>query len=62
MIGVILAFVVLAVVAIFAPHVVKSETYGSKLENFIVSNNPKDTYDVERLTREYQEREQRNFL
>ena len=62
MLGVILAFVILAVVGAVAPAIVKGETYGSQLENYIVSNNPKDAADVERLTREYQEKEQRNFL
>ena len=37
-------------------------TYGSRLEEYIVSNNPKDTYDVERLTREFDEKQQQKFL
>jgi len=62
MLGVILAFVILAVVGAIAPAIAKSDTYGSRLENYIVNNHPKDAADVERLTREYQEKEQRTFL
>lgn len=62
MFGVILAFAILAIVGVFAPTMLKADTYGSRLENYIVNNHPKDAADVERLTREYQEREQRTFL
>ena len=62
MLGVILSIVILAVEGAIAPVIVKSDTYGSRLETYIVNNHPKDAADVERLTREYQEREQRNFL
>jgi hypothetical protein len=37
-------------------------TYGSELENYIISNNPKDTGDVERLTREYDIASSKRFL
>jgi hypothetical protein len=33
-----------------------TETYGSDLEKYIVSNNPQHTGDVERLTQEYNQR------
>lgn len=34
----------------------KPATYGSALEAFIVSNNPQDSCDVDRLTREFDAR------
>lgn len=40
----------------------KTQTYGSKLEEYIVSNNPRDIYDVERLARKYDEQNSRGFL
>lgn len=38
------------------------ETYGSKLEQYIVSNNPQNAADIDRLAKEYQEKESRRFL
>lgn len=38
---------------------VASPSYGSHLENYINSHNPKTVYDIERLTEEF---ERRNFL
>jgi hypothetical protein len=32
----------------------KPQTYGSALEYYIVSNNPQDAADVDRLTREFE--------
>jgi hypothetical protein len=32
----------------------KPQTYGSALEYYIVSNDPKDAADVDRLTREFE--------
>lgn len=32
----------------------KTETYGTDLENYIVSHNPKSVSDVEHLTRQYE--------
>jgi hypothetical protein len=31
----------------------KTSSYRSELEQYIIANNPQTTYDVERLTREY---------
>lgn len=62
MLGALLAFVILAIAGAIAPVLAKSDTYGSNLENYIINNHPKDAADVERLTREYQEKEQRTFL
>lgn len=57
MISVLLTVCGLAAVGIIGPLVAlateSQSTYGSDLEQYIVSNNPHDTADVERLTREY---------
>ncbi len=37
-------------------RVEEPQTFGSELEAYIVANNPQNTYDVEALAREYQER------
>lgn len=34
--------------------ILKPQTYGSELESYIVSNQPKDSYDVDRLTKQYE--------
>jgi hypothetical protein len=39
-----------------------NETYGSRLEEYIVSNNPQSTYDVERLATEYNKKNSEGFL
>ena len=39
----------------------KPQTYGSALETYIVSNNPQSEGDVDRLAREY-EQKQTNFV
>lgn len=40
----------------------KYYTYGSQLENFIISKNPQNTADVERLTIEYQRKFDKGLL
>jgi hypothetical protein len=63
MISSILTFGVIAGAGIIAPLLYsKSPTYGSRLEEYIVNNNPKDTADVERLTREYDMSVNKGFL
>lgn len=39
----------------------KPATYGSELEAFIVANEPKDAADVDRLSREFDKRNQGGF-
>ena len=39
-----------------------NDTYGSRLEEYIVSNNPQSTYDVERLATEYNKKNSEGFL
>lgn len=65
MISVLLTVGALAIVGIVGPLIAlasESQTYGSKLEEYIVNNNPKDTGDVERLTREYDLAASKRFL
>ena len=64
MFGVLLSGLVLLVISALLPAFAKDNpnTYGSRLEEYIVSNNPKDTYDVERLTREVDEKQKQGFL
>lgn len=35
----------------------KSQTYGSALEAYIVSNNPQDICDIDRLSRQFDQRQ-----
>jgi len=63
MISSVLTFGIIAGAGIIAPFLSsKSPTYGSRLEEYIISNNPKDTADVERLTREYDMSVNKGFL
>jgi hypothetical protein len=39
-----------------------SETYGSRLEEYIASHNPQNTYDVERLANEFDKQNSKGFL
>lgn len=57
MVGILLSIMALVVVGLVIPAATsKPQTYGSKLEEYIVRNNPHDTHDVERLTREFDEK------
>lgn len=40
----------------------KPQTYGSALEAYIVSNDPQDVCDVDRLTREFDAKQRGSFL
>lgn len=64
MLGVLLASLGILVVGAVIPALIddKLNTYGSKLEEYIVSNNPKNTGDVERLTREFDEKQKQSVL
>lgn len=39
----------------------KPQTYGSSLEAYIVANNPQDANDVDRLAREFDQKNQGGF-
>lgn len=63
MLGVLIAGLVLLIVGAFAPALADTKSnYGSELENYINSRNPCDPADVERLTKEYDQKSQKNFL
>jgi hypothetical protein len=62
MLTVLIGFVVLIVVASLVPYIDGGETYGSRLEQYIVGNNPRDISDVERLTREYDNKTKEGYL
>ena len=63
MLSVLLSFLVLAVMGSIVPMIgllSEGTSYGSKLEEYIISRNPKDTADVERYTRDFDSK--KNFL
>lgn len=65
MISVLLTICGLAVVGIVGPLVAlanESNTYGSRLEEYIVSKNPQDTADIERFTRDYEIASSKRYL
>ncbi len=65
MISVLLTILALAMVGIIGPLIAmvnESNTYGSRLEEYIVSKNPQDNSDIERLTREYELSSSRRYL
>jgi len=65
MVSVLLTICGLAVIGIVGPLVAlasESNTYGSRLEEYIVSKNPQDTADIERLTKEYELSSSKRYL
>lgn len=63
MLSVILYIAGIIVLGIVLPGFLFNQpTYGSKLEDYINSRNPIDTYDVEKYTREYEENQHRGIL
>jgi len=63
MFGVLLSGLVLLIISAVIPAFAKDTSdYGSKLEEYITSHNPKSTYDVEKLTKEYEEKQSRGFM
>ena len=65
MISVLLTIVAIAMVGLIGPLVAlasESNTYGSRLEEYIVSKNPQDTADIDRLTREYELASSKRYL
>lgn len=66
MISVLLTVGALALVGIVGPLYAliteKQSTYGSELEQYIVSQNPLDIADVERLTQEYDRKSKEGYL
>jgi hypothetical protein len=65
MISVLLTIGALALVGIIGPIIAmasESNTYGSRLEEYIVSKNPQDTADIDRLTKEYELASSKRYL
>jgi hypothetical protein len=66
MVSVLFTVGALAVVGIVGPLFAliseKQPTYGSQLEEYIVSQNPRDIADVERLTVEYDRKTKEGYL
>lgn len=64
MLGILLSLGVVAIVGVVLPAIAESKnsTYGSELESYINSRSPRDTADVERLTKEYDQKASRRFL
>ena len=65
MISVLLTLGAIAMVGIIGPLIAmasESNIYGSRLEQYIVSKNPQDTSDIDRLTKEYELASSKRYL
>ena len=65
MVSILMTLGALAMVGIVGPLIAmasESNTYGSRLEEYIVSKNPQDTSDIERLTRDYEIASSKRYL
>ena len=65
MISFLLTIGAVAMVGLIGPLIAlasQSNTYGSRLEEYIVSKHPKDASDIERLTREYELASSKRYL
>lgn len=63
MFGVFIAGLVLLIIGAIMPAFAETKSeYGTELEQYINSHDPRDSADVERLTREYDQKSQRKFL
>ena len=64
MISVLITIITMAVVGIAIPllGLLSNQSYGSQLEQYINSRNPKDAGDVERMTNEFQRKTQQRYL
>jgi hypothetical protein len=65
MVSILLTIGALAIIGIIGPLLAmtsESNTYGSKLEEYIVSKNPQDTSDIERLQRDYEIASSKRYL
>lgn len=51
----------LSTLPLWFKKIVKQETYQSELEKYIVAHNPQSTYDVEKLTQEFDRRKTRGL-
>ena len=64
MVSAIITIITMAVIAIAVPllGLLSDQSYGSQLEKYINSRNPKDAGDVERMTNEFQRKTQQRYL
>ena len=65
MISFLLTIGAVAMVGLIGPLIAlasQSNTYGSRLEEYIVSKNPQDTADIERFTRDYEIASSKRYL
>ena len=64
MLGVLLSALVILILGAVIPALAddKPNTYGSKLEEYIVRNDPKNAGDVERLTREFDQKQKQGIV
>jgi hypothetical protein len=66
MVSVLLTIGALAIVGILGPLIALAtetqSTYGSRLEQYIVSKQPQDVADIERYTRQYELESSKRFL
>lgn len=64
MLGILLSALAILILGALIPALAdeKASTYGSELEKYIVSNNPKDGGDVERLAREFDQKQKQRFM
>lgn len=58
---VLLSLLVLLIIGSVIPFT-KYQTYGSQLEEYIVKRYPKDTYDIDRLTKEFESKQQQGIV
>lgn len=64
MFTILIGFIILLVLGAIsiAPTLCRQGTYGSKLEQYIVSHNPRDIADVERLANEFDRKSKEGYL
>ena len=51
-----------AVIDFILAKIIKLDNYGDRMEEYILSNHPKTTGDVERLEKEFTEKTSRGFI
>ena len=64
MLGVLISALVILILGALIPALAddRPNTYGSKLEEYIVRNDPKNAGDVERLTREFDNKQKQGVI
>jgi len=64
MISVLITIISMVVIGVAIPllGLLSNQSYGSQLEQYINSKNPKDIGDIERLTNEFERKSQQRYL